>query len=111
MADVVIKQNDTWPPLRGAAADEDGLMDLSAADSLRFIMKSGQTLVDGSATAIEPPDEDGFNWSYTWGTADTSVVGTYQAELEITWDAGPPVKIETVPNEGTLEIEIEAEQD
>lgn len=107
MADLTIAQNDTWPPLRGAASDEDGLLDLTSADWLKFIMKSGAVVVSGTATVIDPPDADGFNWQYTWHASDTSIIGTYQAELEIHWDDGAsPAQIETVPNESPLEIEI-----
>jgi hypothetical protein len=107
MADLTVAQNDTWPPVRGAASDEDGLMDLTTADWLKFIMKSGAVTVSGTATVIDPPDADGFNWQYTWAATDTAVIGTYDAELEIHWDdTATPPQIETVPNETPLEIEI-----
>lgn len=111
MADLTIPQHDTWPPLRGAASDDDGLMDLTLADSLKVLLKSGATLISGTAVAIAlPGDPDGMNWSYTWHANDTAITGTYNVELEITWDSGAsPPKVETVPNEDPLQVEIRAD--
>lgn len=107
MADITIAQNDTWPPLRGRAEDEDGPIDMTGADWLKFIMKSGALTVSGTATVIDPEDADGNNWQYVWGATDTATVGSYNVELEIHWDdlATPP-QIETVPNEATRTLEI-----
>jgi hypothetical protein len=33
-----IKRGDTWPPLRGKAEDEDGLLDLTVADYAKVIL-------------------------------------------------------------------------
>lgn len=101
------KQHDTWPPLRGKASDENGLMDLSEATSLKFLAKSGTKLIEGAAVAIQPPDSDGYNWKYVWAAEDLSVVGEYKAELEITWEPG---KVQTVPNKGTESLVVEADQ-
>jgi hypothetical protein len=50
-------------------------------------------------TTAPPGDDDGFNWSYTWGTLDTNTVGNYSVELEIHWDGtATPPQVETVPN-------------
>lgn len=106
-----VKQHDTWPPLRGKAEDEDGLVDLTVADSLKFLAKDGVALIEGAAEPIDPPDADGFNWSYTWQAGDTDVVGEYDVELEVTWDAGTtPPQVETIPNEGNETLTIEADQ-
>jgi len=102
------KQNDTWPPLRGSASDEDGLVDLTAADSLRVILKADATTISGTATVLEPPEAGlvagqpaMFNWEYVWDADDLDTVGVYQVELEVTWDsASTPPKVETFPNEG-----------
>lgn len=116
-----IKRGDTWPPLRGKAEDDDGLIDMSAADYVKVIMKSGATTIQGTVTPasdVDPAytandpdfavaDSDGFNWKYTWGATDTAVVGTYSVELEITWDAAStPPQVETVPNGDNPELEI-----
>jgi hypothetical protein len=92
------KKGDTWPPLRGVASDEDGLIDLTQADYTLFYMKFSSTLISGTAIPIDPPDEDGFNWEYTWQDGDTDIVGTYVVELEVHWDdSSDPPKVETVP--------------
>lgn len=107
----VWKQHDTWPPLRGKAEDDDGLMDLTAADSLKFLAKSGTDLIEGAAEPIDPPDEDGFNWKYVWEETDLAKTGEYKVELEITWDAlSSPPKVQTVPNSGTQTLTVEADQ-
>lgn len=107
MADRVVPQHDTWPPLKGVASDSDGPLPLASADYLTFIMKSDAVLVSGTADVIDPPDSDGFNWQYVWGSADTSVAGQYEVELQITWDAGTtPPEIQTVPEEEPLTLEI-----
>lgn len=97
-----IKKGDTWPPLRGAAADQTDLLPLAEAELIEFFAKQTVapfTLISGTATVIDPPDSDGFNWQYTWSATDTAVTGTYITELQITWDTSTtPDRIETVPN-------------
>lgn len=110
MADT-LKRGDTWPPIRGRASDEDGAMDLAAADYVLFLAKAGSTLISGTAFVIDPPDADGMNWSYTPDADDFSVIGAYKTEIEIHWDeAAVPPKVETVPNTGTETITIEQDQ-
>lgn len=116
-----IKRGDTWPPLRGKAEDEDGLIDLSAAEYVKVILKKDATVVSGTVTPASDPDpaytpadpdfatadSDGFNWKYTWGATDTALIGEYSVELEITWDTGStPPQIETVPNGENPTLEI-----
>lgn len=109
MADVTLKRGDTYPPLRGRAADEDGALPLadaiSAGGTILFLAKSGATLVSGTVNVIDPPDADGFNWQYVWDEGDTDVIGTYMVELEITWD-NTPHEVQTIPNDGYLSLEI-----
>lgn len=108
-----VKRGDTWPPLRGKAEDEDGLIDFSAADYVKVILKAGATTIQGTVTpASDPdpawitqdpdfatPDSDGFNWKYTWAATDTALVGNYSTELEVHWDdSATPPQVETVPN-------------
>lgn len=106
-----VKRGDTWPPLRGAASDEDGLLDMTSAEKVLVIFKhsTGTPLIYGTIWSggsafhgdiIAPPgDSDGFNWTYTWRALDTAITGNYSTELEITWDTGTtPAQVETVPN-------------
>lgn len=104
-----VKQHDTWPPLRFAVTDEDGLVDLTSADSITLIL-SGPTTVTGLCDPIDPPDQDGFNLSYTLAAGDTATVGTYRGEIEVNFDASAlPQAIETFPNAGTFAFVIEAD--
>lgn len=95
MADRVMTNGDLYPPMRGQASDETGVLDLTTAASLQFRMKSGATLVTGTATADTPPiaDADGihhWNWHYGWTSGDTNTNGTYFCELVATWAGAKP---------------------
>lgn len=105
MAD--IKKGDTWPPLRGRAEDENGLMPIDEtisdpnAEILIFFRHktTPATFIQGTVTVIDPPDSDGFNWEFAWRAGDTAVIGDYDVELQITWDdTTTPPKVESVPN-------------
>lgn len=109
-----ITEGDTHPPIRGAAADATGILDLTSADGLTFVAKQrvatgSPAQFDGAATAIAPPyeiDEDGnhYNWRYIIAAGDTDVVGDYATELVVTWDAAAvPPKVQRFPH-GTLTI-------
>jgi hypothetical protein len=109
MADLTIKAGDTWPPLRGRAEDQDGLLDLVDAEQILVIIKhsSGTPLLVKDATAIDPPDSDNMNWNTPWDEGDTDVIGSYDVELEITWDSlSTPPKVQTVPNDNTMSLDI-----
>lgn len=111
MADLVLKQHDTWPPLRMALKDENGLLDLTEADSAKLLLKNGTTLITGPVIPISPVDEDGMNAKYEWAASDTAITGDYAGEVEITWDAGTsPPEVETIPNSGTVTITIQPDQ-
>jgi hypothetical protein len=95
MADRTMVQGDLYPPMRGQASDETGVLDLTTAASLQFRMKSGATSVTGVAVADTPPitDADGihhWNWHYIWVAGDTATVGTYFVELVATWAGSKP---------------------
>lgn len=113
MADLVVKQHDTFPYLRGLAKDQEGTIDLSKADKLKVILKaqSGPTVIEGVPEALDPEaDPEKMNWQYKWGASDTAVAGSYNCELEITWDEdSTPPKVQTVPNGGYVTVEIKAD--
>lgn len=102
MADRTMKAGDTWPPLRGSAGDDNiAAYDLTLADSLKLVIKhsSGTPLLEVTPVALDPTVNDGRNWEYQWQDGDTDVIGSYQVELEITWDAlSTPPHVQTVPN-------------
>lgn len=99
-----IKAGDTWPPLRGRAADAGGALPLASAESIKvLIRKRGATVptVAAAAVVIDPPDSEGFNWRYNWQAGDTDEVGRYNVELEILWDSSTtPPQVQTVPRRG-----------
>lgn len=113
MADVTIKQGDTWPPLRGTAASEaDGVVDLFLADSMKVVIKQhgGGVTITATPTALNPATNDGFNWKYDWADTDTAVIGEYDVELEVTWDATTtPDQVQTFPNSGYQTLEVSAD--
>lgn len=100
MASPKLTVGDTYPPIRGAATDEKGLLALADADELIFVAVSGKDLIEGEAEVIDPPEDVGdpasalgFNWRYKLAAADTAVVGNYTPWLKVVLDA------ETTPPE------------
>lgn len=104
MADLTLKQNDTYPYLRGKALDEEGTMDLTEASSIKVILKNGETVIEGEVEVLES-DPEGYTWQYKWEAADTATLGEFKCEIEITWDAEGK-KIQTIPNSGYAIVEI-----
>ena len=112
------KRHDTWPPIRGVAADENGNVDLTVADSVKFLAKSGSVLIEGTAEVLDPPESgliDGqsveFNWKYVLADGDLDTAGDYKVELEVTWDSGTtPPQVETFPSAGTELLTVEEDQ-
>jgi len=98
-----IKQNDTSPAMLATLQDANGdAVDITAA-SVRFHLRpiSSQTVtVDGAATIVTALD--GLV-RYDWQAADTSTVGSYQAEFEVTYADST---VETFPNDGYIRVEI-----
>lgn len=77
-------------------------------------MKAGQRTLSNTVEVIDPPEEDAnepgrfYNWRCPWNEGDTSASGSFQVEMEITWDANAtPPAIETVPNSGQKQIIVE----
>lgn len=105
MADLTLKQNDTWPPLTFTLSGTGGPIDLTTATSIKVILKTASVVVTGTAT--KDPDQvvNKGKATYTWAVGDTAVIGTYDVEFEVNW-GGSPAKIETFPNTGYLSLEI-----
>jgi hypothetical protein len=115
MADVTIKRNDTWPPLKAVLADDAGPINLAAAASVTLKMRSSTVLVSAGSAVIT--NAAGGEVTYYWKAAsvgppavpaDTGFVGIYNVEWEITWSAGG---VQTVPNSGYSTVEIVADLD
>lgn len=96
-----IKQNDRRPLFIVALRDNFGesteaAVDLTTASAAVFNLRlHGGTAVKISRGACTISDAVNGEVTYTWGTADTNTVGTYDAEVEVVWPGG---KAETFPN-------------
>lgn len=112
MATPTMKTGDTWPPLRGSAADADGLLSLVDADAVNVLIRhrSSGTLITGAAEVIDPPEEEAgnlYNWRYHWAEGDLDAIGDYQIELEIVWnDATDPPRVQTVPSKDYQKLKV-----
>lgn len=102
MADFSLKKHDTWPPLNATLSDANGPINLTAATTVKLIIKptGGGSAITGTCAVISAP---AGTVRYTWATGNTDISGTYSGEFEITWSDG---KIGTVPNEGYFTLEI-----
>ena len=103
MADLTVKQHDTWPPVRATLSDASGPIDLTGATQIKLILKGATVTITGNCTVVSAP---AGTVSYTWAAGDTAVAGDYQGEFEITWPGG---KVETVPNDSYLAVTIKAD--
>lgn len=105
----VIKQNDRRPLFVVVLKDNIGEQDeatvnLTTATSAVFNMRTqaGTALqINRGSAAIT--NAAGGEVTYSWGTADTNTVGTFDAELEVTWSDG---KAETFPNNNYWTVQI-----
>lgn len=98
-----IKQNDTVPGIRATLQNGSGdPVDLINA-TVQFHMRAiGSTTVKVDAAAVIIDEALGLV-QYNWIAADTNVIGSYQAEFEVTYPDGT---IETFPNNAYVRIEI-----
>lgn len=96
-----ITQNDRRPLFVVVLKDDFGeisesIVNLTTATSAVFNMRAkdgGAVKVNrGSATISNAA---GGEITYSWGTADTSLAGDFEAEVEVTWNDG---KTETFPS-------------
>lgn len=105
-----LKQNDRRPLFVVALKDDFGeateaAVNLTTASTAVFNMR----LTDPPATVkinrggCAITDATNGEVTYTWGTADTNTVGSYEAEVEVTWSDG---KVETFPNNTYWDVEI-----
>lgn len=96
-----IKRNDRRPRFRVQLTANGVPVDLTNADSVRFLMKTKTTLkVDESADFVNKPE--GIV-EYTWQEGDTDTSGAYRVEIEVTWDDGAP---QTFPSGGYFIVAV-----
>lgn len=97
-----IKQNDTVPSIRATLQNGNGdPVDLINA-SVRFHMRAigANTAVDAAAVVVSAA---AGIVQYNWTATDTDIIGSYQAEFEVTY---PDSTVETFPNDGYIRVEI-----
>lgn len=98
-----IKQNDTRPIISATLIDGNGsTVNLDGA-TVSFKMRkvgASSTTVNASATIA---DAVKGKVTYTWQTSDTSTVGEYEGEFQVTYAGGG---VQTFPNNKYIEIEI-----
>lgn len=102
-----IKQNDSSPSLRVSIKDGDGdAINLTGA-SVRFhLVAVGETtpVIDAPANIVVP--EIAGIVQYDWESSQTSVVGSYKGEFEVTFPGG---SVETFPNSGYISVVVTKE--
>lgn len=103
-----IKQNDRRPVfvvglVDDAGEDTESPVNLTTASSAVFNMRlaSPPNTVKISRGSMAITNAASGECTYTWGTADTTLNGTFDAEVEITWNDG---KVETFPNNDYFEV-------
>ena len=102
MPDLTLKQNDTWPPLVATLTKGDGSpIDLTTAGTVHIYMKAPAGSIRQGTCSITDAGQGVV--SYTSGTADTAVPGTYRVEWDIDFGTG---KRQTAPNDTYREILI-----
>ena len=107
-----IKQNDTLPLLPFQILKPDGVtpQDLSAVEEINMVVRT-----KGSPSTALPlfkkpcqildqsvPVNEGRGY-YDWSADDTVTSGSFEYELEMTWEDG---EIQTVPADGYLDLII-----
>lgn len=103
MASIVLKRGDTLPVLQAQLLDSEGNpVNLTTAEQVRFLMidRKGNPVVDAPAFIVNA--EEGFV-QFFWRPEDTSQVGSFNAEFEVTFDDG---SILTFPNDRYFTIQI-----
>lgn len=97
-----IKRHDRRPFFVVNLTDEDGVVDLTTAGTALFNMKggpSGGTAINRGTASITNPSTGEV--TFQWGTADTSISGTYSTEVPIIWNDGRQETYPGGPSTGT----------
>jgi hypothetical protein len=111
MADFSLKAHDLLPYIEatlstGPTPANQTPVNLTTAVGVKFIMTaktSGTPKVEAAAQIISAT---GGIVRYNWIAGDTAVVGSYQAEWEVTW---PGAKPQTFPKDSYHSIDIVAD--
>ncbi len=100
-----LTQNDLPPPLRAKLTDASGSAVNLTGGTVRFhltpIIGGPPIIADGTAAILNAPGTDG-SVQYTWGTADTTAVGDYWGEFQVSW----PGTVLSFPTDPKLLVRI-----
>lgn len=118
MPDLQIPQRQTYPAIRGSAADQVGLLPLMTAETITLILNGpgGTPIVLLPVVAVEPPesflDVNGVthlaNWEAPLDNATAAVANEviYNAKLKIVWQTSPTLLQQFAPQLGFMTIEV-----
>jgi len=98
-----VKQNDTSPAMLATLQDANGTAISLVGATVRFHMRQigrSDVVVDAPAIIVTPLE--GLV-RYDWIAADTNIIGSYQAEFEVTY---ADASVETFPNDSYIAVEI-----
>ena len=100
-----IKQSDTSPSLEATLSDANLVPVNITSATVKLHMKAlgGGVVLDEQMTIT---DAVGGVVQYDWQAGDTSTVGTYYVEFEVTYS---DASVETFPNTGSLPLVITRE--
>src|SRR5436305_523685 len=103
MATFVIKRGDTLPALPVQLRNPDGSIPNLAGATVLFKMSdpaTGTLIVDRAAAIVDLPTA---SVTVNWLAGETSVVGIYKGEFEVTFVDG---HVATFPNQGFLMVNV-----
>lgn len=116
-ADFTMQAHDRLPVIRGNAKSAGKPIDLTTAQSVKFIMRSaddswrpifaGAAKVNAAAVIVTPATSGDLE--YQWAVGDAATPGMYVGQFQIIWTAGS--KPQTVPTESYITIQINADLD
>lgn len=103
MADFYIKKNTTLATLDARLISGTGARANLTGASVQFRMRklgSGVNVIDRPATIVDPVQGE---IRYQWQGTDTSVVGDYEAEFEVTF---PDTNTRIFPSSGFIKVKV-----
>lgn len=103
-----VKKDDRRNPLIVTCTDSLGVVDLTSAASVRFVMRpvlGGEVKIDAAATL---EDAAAGKVRYDWADGDTDTADHFDAEFEVMFPDDEPL---TFPNDGYVRVVVVADLD